>query len=66
MGLLSIAIWLPVAFGTLLLAVGRDENAGVVRAMALVGALASFLVTIPLVTGFNGGTAAMQIGRAHV
>ncbi len=60
MGLLSIAIWLPVAFGVLLLAVGRDHNAGVVRAIALVGAVASFAVTLPLVTGFDRGTAAMQ------
>ena len=60
MGLLSLAIWLPIAFGTLLLAVGRDENAGVVRAIALVGAVASFLVTIPVITGFNGSTAAIQ------
>ena len=61
MGLLSIAIWLPVAFGTLLLALGRDQNARTVRALALVGAVASFVVTIPLVTGFN-----TKIGRAHV
>jgi NADH-quinone oxidoreductase subunit M len=60
MGLLSIAIWLPVVFGALLLAVGRDQNAAVVRALALVGAVASFVVTLPLVTGFNSQTAAMQ------
>ncbi len=60
LGLLSAAIWLPIAFGTLLLAVGRDSHAGAVRAIALVGALASFLVTIPLVTGFDNATAAMQ------
>jgi NADH-quinone oxidoreductase subunit M len=60
MALLSVAIWLPVVFGVLLLAVGRDEHAGVVRALALVGAVASFLVTVPLVTGFDKGTAAMQ------
>ena len=60
MGLLSIAIWLPVAFGALLLAVGRDQNAGTVRALALVGAIVSFAVTIPLITGFQSGTAAMQ------
>ena len=60
MGLLSIAIWLPVAFGTLLLAVGRDENAGTARALALLGAVASFVVTLPLVTSFNTATAAMQ------
>ena len=60
MGLLSASIWLPIAFGTLLLAVGRDQNAGVVRGIALVGAIVSFLVTIPLITGFDTGTAAMQ------
>jgi len=60
MGLLSIAIWLPMAFGVLLLALGRDQNAGIVRALALVGAVASFVVTIPLLTGFDTGTAAMQ------
>jgi NADH-quinone oxidoreductase subunit M len=60
MGLLSVAIWLPVIFGVLLLAVGRDQNAGVVRAIALVGAVASFAVTIPLITRFDTTTAAMQ------
>jgi NADH-quinone oxidoreductase subunit M len=60
MGLLSLAIWLPIAFGALLLAVGRDENAGTVRAIALLGAVVSFLVTIPVITGFNNSTAAMQ------
>ena len=33
MGLLSVAIWLPVAIGALLLAVGRDEHAGIVDAL---------------------------------
>jgi len=60
MGLLSIAIWLPVAFGTLLLALGRDQNVGTVRAIALVGAVASFVVTLPLITTFNTATAGMQ------
>ena len=32
MGLLSVAIWLPIAFGVLLLAFGRDEHATPVRA----------------------------------
>jgi len=59
-GLLSVAIWLPIAFGGLLLAVGRDEHAGVVRAVALVGAVSSFFVTIPLITGFDQTTAALQ------
>jgi NADH-quinone oxidoreductase subunit M len=60
MGLLSVAIWLPVAVGALLLAAGRDEHAKVVRWVALLGALASFLVTIPLATGFDLSTVGMQ------
>ena len=60
MGLLSVAIWMPIAFGALLLALGRDENANASRWIALVGAVLSFLVTLPLVTGFDPGTAAMQ------
>jgi NADH-quinone oxidoreductase subunit M len=60
MGLLSVAIWLPIAFGVLLLAIGRDERAGMVRMTALLGAIASFLVTLPLATSFKLGTAQMQ------
>jgi NADH-quinone oxidoreductase subunit M len=60
MGLLSLAIWMPIAFGVLLLVLGRDDQARVVRWVALVGAIASFLVTLPLYTGFKLGTAAMQ------
>ena len=64
MGLLSLAIWLPIACGVLLLALGRDSNAGAVRWMALVGAFASFLVTLPLIGGFDTSTAAMQFGES--
>ena len=60
MGLLSLAIWVPIAFGVLLLAIGRDQNAAMVRLIALVGAVVSFLVTLPLISGFNNGTAALQ------
>jgi len=58
--ILSLAIWLPVAFGVLLLAVGRQENAAVARWVALIGAVIGFLVTIPVMTGFDNTTAAMQ------
>ena len=60
MGLLSLAIWLPILAGIVLLAVGRDEHAGVVRWIALIAALVSFVVTLPLIGGFDTGTAAMQ------
>lgn len=60
MGLLSVAIWLPIAFGAVLLALGRDSQPGAARWIALVGSVLSFLVTLPLITGFDPGTAAMQ------
>ncbi|MFO6421299.1 NADH-quinone oxidoreductase subunit M [Hylemonella sp. W303a] len=60
MGLLSLAIWLPIAFGVLLLTLGRESQARAVRWVALIGALASFLVTLPLWIGFDNSTAAMQ------
>jgi NADH-quinone oxidoreductase subunit M len=60
MGLLSLAIWTPVFFGVVLLALGRDEHARVVRWIALVGAVVSLLVTLPLYTGFDATTASMQ------
>ena len=58
--ILSLAIWIPVAFGILLLAVGRQENATVAKWIALIGSIIGFAVTIPVMTQFDGGTAAMQ------
>ncbi|HET7867963.1 MAG TPA: NADH-quinone oxidoreductase subunit M [Burkholderiaceae bacterium] len=60
MAYLSLAIWIPIAFGLVLLAVGSDRHAGVVRWVALIGAVLGLLVTLPLVTGFRNDTAAMQ------
>jgi NADH-quinone oxidoreductase subunit M len=60
MGFLSLAIWTPIAFGVVLLALGRDDQARSVRWLALIGAIVSFLVTLPLYSGFKLGTAAMQ------
>lgn len=60
MGLLSLAIWMPIVFGVVLLAFGRDSQATAVRWIALVGSVASLLVTLPLYTHFETGTAEMQ------
>jgi NADH-quinone oxidoreductase subunit M len=60
MGLLSVSIWLPILAGTVLLAIGRDENAHAVRWLALVAAIASFLITLPLISGFDVASTAMQ------
>ena len=60
MGLLSLAIWLPILSGAVLLALGRDDHAGTVRWVALIAAFASLAVTLPLIGGFDKTTAAMQ------
>jgi NADH-quinone oxidoreductase subunit M len=60
MGLLSLAIWLPIACGIVLLVLGRDEFAGKARWFALVAAIAGFIVTLPLITGFDASSAKMQ------
>jgi len=57
--LLSIAIWLPV-FGGLAVLIAGTRGDGAARATALVVAAASFLASLPLYTGFDHGTAAMQ------
>ena len=41
--LLSIAIWLPIIFGLLVLATEDDRNASMARLIALVGSILSFL-----------------------
>lgn len=57
---LTLAIFVPIVFGLLVLAVGRDDRPGLTRGLSLVGTIAGFLVTIPLYTGFDSSTAAMQ------
>ena len=58
--LLSLAIWVPIVAGVLVLALHRDQDAPAARWLALVGAIAGFAVTIPLYTRFTLGTAEMQ------
>ncbi len=68
MALLSVAIWLPIVGGALLLALGGGSSGNhadasrvnSVRWMALFIAIAGFLVTGPLVAGFDNSTASMQ------
>ena len=57
---LSLAIWVPIIGGVAVLVLGRDRDAGNARWIALLGALAGFLVTIPLYTHFDNATSAMQ------
>jgi len=58
--LLSLAIWLPILGGVVVLATGDDARAPLARVLSLIIALATFAVTIPLYVGFNAHSAAMQ------
>ncbi|MDO8702034.1 MAG: NADH-quinone oxidoreductase subunit M [Undibacterium sp.] len=58
--LLSLAIWCPIVFGIFVLTFGRDQNAGLVRSVSLIGAIASFIVTIPLILRFDNAAHGMQ------
>ena len=58
--LLSLAIWVPIAAGLLVLAMGGDERAALQRKIALAGAVLGLLVTIPLYTQFQAANPGMQ------
>jgi NADH-quinone oxidoreductase subunit M len=58
--LLSLAIWIPVAAGAVVLAMGGDRHANTQRWIAFVGAVLGFLVTIPLYTAFDLQSAGFQ------
>ena len=57
---LSLAIWLPIVFGALILFVGRDEKPGLTRWLSLAGAIVSFLATLPLLVHFDNAAHGMQ------
>ncbi|MEY3579231.1 MAG: hypothetical protein RI984_335 [Pseudomonadota bacterium] len=70
---LSLAIWVPIAFGALVLTRAADENARLARILALFGAIVSFLVTLPIVLNFDAQAHGMQfvesvpwIGRFNI
>ena len=50
--LLSVLVWLPIAGGVALLAIGR-QSAVLTRWLALVFAALTFLLSLPLWTGFD-------------
>ena len=62
--LLSLSIWIPIAFGVLVLVADagpeRAGRAALQRSLALAGAVFGFLVTLPLYTGFDAANAGMQ------
>lgn len=64
--ILSLTIWVPIAFGIVVLFLHRDHQKLAARSVALVGSILGLLVTIPLWVGFDNSTAAMQFVERSV
>ena len=58
--ILSLLVWLPIITGLVVLAIGSGARAGLAKQVALAGSILTFLISIPLLTGFDNGTAQMQ------
>jgi NADH-quinone oxidoreductase subunit M len=58
--ILSTVVWLPILAGVAVLCTGSDRNAAVARWLALAGAVAGFLVALPLWSGFDAGAKGPQ------
>ena len=56
---LSVLIWLPIAAGIVVLLLG-DKNIGAARWVALLAAIATLIVSLPLLAHFNSATADFQ------
>lgn len=64
--ILTLLIWLPVVGAILALCTGGDKNANAARTIAVITALASFLLCIPLYLGFDTGRYDMQFTEDHL
>ncbi len=58
--LLSLAIWIPILSGFLVLATGSDRNARAARVIALIGAVLGFAVTLPIYAGYDTTASGFQ------
>ena len=64
--ILSLAIWLPIIAGLLVFATGGDRNAAFARMLALIGSVASLVVTLPLLADFNNAATQFQFVESAV
>jgi NADH-quinone oxidoreductase subunit M len=58
--LLSLAIWSPILFGLLVLALGSDDKPSFARWLSLIGSVVSFVLTLPIVSRFDNAAHGMQ------
>ena len=59
--ILSVAIWLPILAGVLLLLVGSDKQANLTRWAALASSITAFIATLPLYSKFDVLKGAFQL-----
>ncbi len=59
--LLSLVIWLPIIGGLVVLAAGKNDV--LVRWLALIFSILTFVASLPLYTGFDSGTYQMQFAE---
>jgi len=60
LAMLSTVIWLPILAGLAVLFTGSDRNANLARWLALIGAIAGFIVALPLYSSFDSAAPGMQ------
>lgn len=58
--LLSLAIWIPILFGVIVLVTSFYFRPALTRIIALVGAVLGFLITLPIYTGFSSTLGGFQ------
>ena len=63
--LISLLVWLPIVAGILILLIGDDQRAKLVRSLSLGASIAIFLLSIPMYLLFDNSTAAMQFVEYH-
>jgi NADH-quinone oxidoreductase subunit M len=63
--LLSLLIWLPILGGVWVLVVSQGNDSPTMRPIALIVALAVFILSLPLYFEFEIGTAAMQFTESY-
>ncbi|MDT8383219.1 MAG: NADH-quinone oxidoreductase subunit M [Gammaproteobacteria bacterium] len=61
--LLSLVIWAPIIGGVLVLFASKEEQVTTAKILALAVAVLTFLLTIPLYTGFDVSTYQMQFAE---
>jgi len=63
--LLSLAVWVPILGGVLVLTASQERQAKLAKMIALVIAVVTFIITIPLYTQFDTSTFQMQFVEQH-